>query len=99
MELCKRVRFGGSSIFLSRGEVKRKEGEPKRRKLFVRKPGGPGGIIFCRSINKAYLLLFLASSKLSGNETTPAPEATKNKKKKKPKPQNREGRFLISGFF
>ena len=37
---CKRQRFGQETIFLSRGQVIRKEGEKRRRKLFRRLTGG-----------------------------------------------------------
>jgi len=40
VEECKRQRFGQETIFLSRGQVTRKEGEKRRRKLFRRLTGG-----------------------------------------------------------
>ena len=44
VEICRRKRFGESSIFLSRGDVMRKEGPPKRRRIFQRQLKGNEGI-------------------------------------------------------
>ena len=44
VEICRRKRFGESSIFLSRGDVMRKEGDTKRRRIFQRQLKGDEGV-------------------------------------------------------
>jgi len=71
---CKRQRFGQETIFLSRGQVIRKEGEKRRRKLFRRLTGGKDK---------------KGSSKLSDKESSKTETNNKKEKKNKPKPKKK----------